>query len=149
MSHDPSQSPNQFQKTPSPTPQERIAQFIAAVERSLSEAGVSNDERQNVTADLRVQIEEMLSARTEGKTPTLEDVQAVLSELDPPESYSETATRRIAKAAGNRRILLRTARWAISRPCSSPGSLGRKMVLASPARRPGDPPGHRIIQSAR
>jgi hypothetical protein len=90
MSPDPNQSPNQFQKTPSPTPQERIAQFIAAVEHSLSEADVSNDERQNVTADLRVQIEEMLSARTEGKTPTLEDVQAVLSELDPPESYCET-----------------------------------------------------------
>jgi len=86
MSPDQNQSQNQSQATP----RERIAQFIAAVERSLSEAGVSADERQNVTADLRVQIEEMLSARTEGKTPTLEDVQAVLSELDPPESYSET-----------------------------------------------------------
>jgi mannose-6-phosphate isomerase-like protein (cupin superfamily) len=86
-----SQDSNQSQKTPETTPQERIAQFIAAVEGSLSEAGVSNDERQNVTADLRVQIEEMLSARTGGKPPTLEDVQAVLAELDPPESYCETA----------------------------------------------------------
>ena len=49
------------------------------------------DERQNIAADLREQIEEMLSdrARQSGKPVAIEDVEAVLSELDPPESYTE------------------------------------------------------------
>ena len=75
---------------PRPTPGQRIDQFIAAVDRTLAEGGMAEEERQNVVGDLRVQIEEMLSARagSSGKATTIEDVEAVLSELDPPESYS-------------------------------------------------------------
>jgi mannose-6-phosphate isomerase-like protein (cupin superfamily) len=76
---------------PEPTVGQRIDQFISAVERTLAEGGMGEEERQNIVGDLRVQIEEMLSARTTsaGKPATLADVEAVLSELDPPESYSQ------------------------------------------------------------
>jgi len=78
---------------PEPTVNQRIEQFVAAVDRALAESGIGAEERQNVQADLREQIEEMLSARMgQGDKPaTLEDVEAVLAELDPPESYSQNA----------------------------------------------------------
>jgi quercetin dioxygenase-like cupin family protein len=73
------------------TPGQRIDQFISAVEKTLAEDGMGADERQNIVGDLRVQIEEMLSARagSSGKPVTLADVEAVLAELDPPQSYSQ------------------------------------------------------------
>ncbi len=68
---------------------ERIERFVDAVDYALS--GMAADERQNIIADLREQIEEMLSdrARQSGKPIAIEDVEAVLAELDPPESYME------------------------------------------------------------
>jgi quercetin dioxygenase-like cupin family protein len=76
---------------PQPTVGQKIDQFIAAVDRTLAEGGMAEDERQNVVGDLRVQIEEMLLSRTStsGNAATLADVEAVLAELDPPESYSQ------------------------------------------------------------
>jgi mannose-6-phosphate isomerase-like protein (cupin superfamily) len=76
---------------PRPAPGDRIQQFITAVDRTLAEGGMAEEERQNIVGDLRVQIEEMLSARagSSGKPTAIEDVEAVLSELDPPESYSQ------------------------------------------------------------
>ncbi|MGD0388185.1 MAG: GNAT family N-acetyltransferase [Tepidisphaeraceae bacterium] len=80
-------------KEPEPTVNQKIEQFVAAVDRALADSGIGAQERQNVQADLRVQIEEMLSERLGpgGKPATLEDVEAVLAELDPPESYSQSA----------------------------------------------------------
>jgi len=67
----------------------RIEEFITAVEQALIESRMSPQERQNVQEDLRVQIEEMLAARqSESQKPaTLEDIEAVLAAIDPPESY--------------------------------------------------------------
>jgi quercetin dioxygenase-like cupin family protein len=74
---------------PQSTVHERIERFVDAVDYAL--AGMGPDERQNIIADLREQIEEMLSdrARQSGKPVAIEDVEAVLAELDPPESYTE------------------------------------------------------------
>jgi mannose-6-phosphate isomerase-like protein (cupin superfamily) len=74
---------------PQSTVRERIERFVDAVDYAL--AGMGPDERQNIIADLREQIEEMLSdrARQSGKPVAIEDVEAVLAELDPPESYTE------------------------------------------------------------
>jgi quercetin dioxygenase-like cupin family protein len=76
-------------KNSEPGGNERVEQFLSAVERALAESGLGAEERQNVKADLRVQIEEMLAARLgeSGRAATLADVDAVLGELDPPESY--------------------------------------------------------------
>jgi quercetin dioxygenase-like cupin family protein len=84
---------SQDQSQPQMTVEQRISEFILAVDQALTEAGVPAEERENVKGDLRVQIEEMLSARRgeTGKAVTLEDVEAVLAELDPPQSYSEGA----------------------------------------------------------
>lgn len=71
---------------------ERIERFIDAVDYALAiGGGMGADERQNIVADLREQIEEMLSdrARQSGKPVAIEDVESVLAELDPPESYTE------------------------------------------------------------
>jgi len=67
--------------------------FIDAVDYALASGGMGADERQNIVADLREQIEEMLSdrARHSGKPVAIEDVESVLAELDPPESYTEAA----------------------------------------------------------
>ncbi len=48
---------------------------------------MSRSERQNILDDVETQIVEMLSARTQGN-PMVEDVKAVIAELDPPESYA-------------------------------------------------------------
>jgi len=84
---------NESANAPEPTVTEKIEQFVAAVDRALADSGIGADERQNVGADLRVQIDEMLAARASStaKPPTLDDVEAVLAELDPPESYSQGA----------------------------------------------------------
>jgi mannose-6-phosphate isomerase-like protein (cupin superfamily) len=70
---------------------ERVERFIDAVDYALASGGMGADERQNIVADLREQIEEMLSdrARHSGKPVAIEDVESVLAELDPPESYTE------------------------------------------------------------
>jgi mannose-6-phosphate isomerase-like protein (cupin superfamily) len=84
-----SQTPDQ----PQPSVNDRIAKFIKAVNAALADGGMGSDERENIISDLRVQVEEMLSARVtqSGKPTTLEDIEAVLAELDPPESYTEAS----------------------------------------------------------
>jgi quercetin dioxygenase-like cupin family protein len=93
-------------KNSEPGVSERIEQFLAAVERALAESGVGAEERANVKEDLRVQIEEMMSARLgeSGRGATVADVDAVLGELDPPESYVQNAegVEKVARECGPR-----------------------------------------------
>jgi quercetin dioxygenase-like cupin family protein len=72
-----------------PEAQSRIDDFLTAVDAAMAKANVSGRERRNVIDDLRGQILEMLSQR--GQTATAADVEAVLAELDPPQSYAEDA----------------------------------------------------------
>jgi mannose-6-phosphate isomerase-like protein (cupin superfamily) len=85
-----------------PTVSERIERFLQAVDQALTQSGTGADERRNIAADLRVQIEEMLAQRAanSGKEASLDDVEAVLAALDPPESYSEAAPEKEAENAG-------------------------------------------------
>ncbi len=58
-----------------------------SIEEVLRDAGMSRSERQNILDDVETQIMDMLSARSKGE-PAVEDVKAVIAELDPPESYA-------------------------------------------------------------
>jgi quercetin dioxygenase-like cupin family protein len=81
----------------SPDAQARVEAFLSAVDNALSEAGFSQAERQNVAEDLRAQITEMVKAQVAAQSrpatepATIDDVAAVLAQLDPPEAYAGAA----------------------------------------------------------
>lgn len=82
--------------------QQRVDAFLSAVERSLAEARVPEDERRSVLEDLRAQILDMLAGRAGSIEKANEgDVEAVLSQLDPPESYRESGEPAMAGAAAS------------------------------------------------
>lgn len=72
----------------------RVGEFLSAVDRALSDAGLSQAERSNVADDLKAQITEMVGARlSERSQPkdrpaNVEDVESVLAQLDPPQAYA-------------------------------------------------------------
>jgi hypothetical protein len=62
----------------------RINQYLDAVREQIS--GLSPDEVDNIIDDLRGHIDVALQSR--GDQPTLENIEAVLAEMDPPESFA-------------------------------------------------------------
>ena len=62
----------------------RINQYLDAVREQIS--GLSPDEVDNIIDDLREHIDTALLAH--GEQPTPENVEAVLAEMDPPESFA-------------------------------------------------------------
>jgi len=73
---------------PSPEARERMDAYLDAIERVLVAADMPRAERKGIADDVEAQILEMLTARG-CATPSVEDVGAVLSDLDPPEAYAE------------------------------------------------------------
>ena len=71
-----------------PDARARVDTYLDAVEKALQRAGRPRDERRGVADDVEAQILEMLAERA-GFAPSLADVEAVLSDLDPPEAYAE------------------------------------------------------------
>jgi hypothetical protein len=65
-----------------------LDEHLDGLERVLLTAGVSRPQRQAICEDVELQVREMLWARSQA-TPTVEQVRAVLAELDPPEAYLE------------------------------------------------------------
>ena len=57
------------------------------IDEALRGSGMSRGERQSILDDVQTQVLDMLAERTEG-APTVEDIRAVIAELDPPESYA-------------------------------------------------------------
>ncbi len=100
-----SEQPNPIPPLPADV-RARIDEFLAAVETAMSKSDVSARERQNVLDDLRTQIAEMLAQRA-SQPPGVADVEAVLSELDPPESYAgdteKKETESVERCSGGRR----------------------------------------------
>jgi len=66
------------------TIESRINQYLEAVREKLS--GLAQDEVENIIDDLRGHIDAAMLAH--GDQPTLENVEAVLAEMDPPESFT-------------------------------------------------------------
>ena len=73
---------------PSPDARVRVDAYLDAIERVLVAADMPRAERKGIADDVEAQILEMLTARGCAK-PSVEDVEAVLSDLDPPEAYAE------------------------------------------------------------
>lgn len=73
---------------PSPDACVRVDAYLDAIERVLVAADMPRAERKGIADDVEAQILEMLSARGHVE-PSVEDVEAVLSDLDPPEAYVE------------------------------------------------------------
>ena len=86
-----------------------IEKYLAEVNDALRRAGVSRSEMENVVADVRAQILEMLAVRTSGE-PTLQDAEAVIAELDPPETYASEMRDSEQERPGPRRFS-RHALW--------------------------------------
>lgn len=61
--------------------------YLDAVRAAQSSAGLPGDEAAGIRDDLRAQIHDMLAARAAGRTPTVEDAEAVFAQLEPPEAY--------------------------------------------------------------
>lgn len=65
----------------------RISQYLAEVESHLS--ALSEGERADILNSLQAHIDNELQNRNRGQ-PTQEDVDAILMDMDPPESYAES-----------------------------------------------------------
>jgi hypothetical protein len=70
-----------------PDLQALVDERLDAIDRVLLLAGVSRGERSGIVGEVETQIFELLGRRTSGE-PTREDLLAMLSQLDPPESYA-------------------------------------------------------------
>ena len=66
-----------------------IGRFLDSVGEHL--ANKEPTEKQEILADLESHIYKALNSRARGNQPTLEDLQAVLAEMDAPESYAQPA----------------------------------------------------------
>jgi len=73
---------------PSPEARERMDAYLDAIERVLVAADMPRAERKGIADDVEAQILEMLAAG-KGAEATVEDVETVLAQLDPPEAYAE------------------------------------------------------------
>jgi len=65
----------------------RVDLYLDAVRKAQQAAGAPADEAAGIRDDLRAQIYDMLAARAAGRAPTVEDADAVLAKLEPPEAY--------------------------------------------------------------
>ena len=69
--------------------QSKIDGHLDAIDRVLAQCGIPRTERLAITNEVEHLIRESLARRDENQ-PTSADVDAVLMDLDPPESYGET-----------------------------------------------------------
>ena len=65
----------------------RVDLYLDAVQKAQQAAGAPADEAAGIRDDLRAQIYDMLAARAAGRAPAVEDAEAVLAKLEPPEAY--------------------------------------------------------------
>jgi hypothetical protein len=92
----------------------QIDEHLDSIEEVLRGAAMSRSERQNILDDVETQIVEMLAARTHGR-PTVEDVKAVIAELDPPESYASEGQGEQKKEPERSAPLALPKKWTLDR----------------------------------
>ncbi len=92
--------------------QGQIDGYLDSVSRVLEHSRLTGEEAASILDDVRTQILETLAARTQG-VPTLADAEAVIAQLDPPESYATAAGGDTGvDVEGPSRVRLRRAGWA-------------------------------------
>lgn len=77
-----------------PEVRSKVDAHLDAVEQAFRRSGAGREEARSITDDVETQILDMLTTRAAGRTPTVEDVNAVLAQLDPPEAYTGSAEAR-------------------------------------------------------
>ena len=92
----------------------QIDKHLDSIDEVLRSAEMSRSERQNILDDVETQIVEMLTART-GANPTVEDVKAVIAELDPPESYASEGQREQRKEPDRSAPLAPAKKWTLDK----------------------------------
>lgn len=81
--------------------EERIDQYLTAVASHLS--SLSEDEKEEILNSVRAHIDNELQIRSQNQ-PTLEDVEEVLLDMDPPASYMGSTSPLSADKSQDRRI---------------------------------------------
>jgi len=87
--------------------------------------GMPEPERQDLLIQLEAHIHEALEARTGGGVAQASDVEAVLSEMDPPASYESVGT-------GSRLAGMRRGQWALAISLGSLVLVGLLSYLSPP-----------------
>ena len=77
-----------------------VEDYLERVDRALAQRSSDDQQRRHVVEELRAQITEMLTARSSEALSTA-DVQAVLSQLDPPEAYASEVPPPVDDAASD------------------------------------------------
>lgn len=86
--------------------------YIDSIRQVLERSQLPGAEAASILDDVRTQILETLATRARG-APTLADTEAVIAQLDPPESYAAAAGGDArADVDGPNRVRLRRAGWA-------------------------------------
>lgn len=74
--------------------QRRIDAHLDAIDRVLADSGLPSHDRVAIVGEVEHQVRDTLADRCPGDAaPSIAEVEAVLSELDPPESYADRDTR--------------------------------------------------------
>lgn len=105
---------NELQRPPEV--QAVLDEHLDAVERVLLDAGLSRTERQAICDEIQTQASDMLESRG-NVAPTVEDVRTVVAEMDPPDSYRESAVASPAAAEPTR--LHPAALWSVILPATA------------------------------
>lgn len=78
----------------------RLDAYLDAVEAALSRGGTPREGRRAIVDDLEAQLREMLWTRTGGGEATIDDVERLLAEVDPPSAYEGGEGTGPARAGG-------------------------------------------------
>ena len=81
-----------------------IAHFLDRVAEHLT-AKTPTQKRESL-ADLESHIHEALASRAHSRPATLEDLQAILTEMDPPETYAQTLTPEYEQQKPNTKLVV-------------------------------------------
>ena len=89
--------------------QSRLERYLNAVEQALTQSRMPRSERRCVVDEVESQVRDMLLTRTAG-SPTLEELESVLAEMDPPRAYAVASDTSINEG-GDFEYVLRPKTW--------------------------------------